>query len=149
MPTFLIPNKIEPQFIFDIYSNIKDGNTFFNFFTYTHFLEKRLNNNNKIDINELNTLKKFTFEAIDKDKKDFYLELKNNYFINLFLWHLFYNAIIKQIFGHEYCITLTNEIFENQDIEYIVREKLFIHINYIPEDKNHQLKLKNLLNHKS
>ena len=181
---FLIPNKIEPQYIFDIYSNVKDGNTFFNFFTYTHYLEKRLNNNYKIDISELDTLKKFTFEAIDKDKKVFYLELKNNYFINLFLWHftrnnksefieewliyffktlrrtrqslvlignrdvseeMFYNAIIEQVFGHEYCITLTNEIFENQDIEYIVREKLFIHINYIPEDKNHQLKLKNLL----
>ena len=187
LPIFLIPNKIEPQYIFDIYSNVKDGNTFFNFFTYTHYLERRLNDNIEIDKKELDTLKNFKFEDfedIELKIKNSYSGLKNKYFINLFLWHftknnksefieewlryffktlrrirqtlvlignrdvsedMFYNAIIEQIFGHEYCITLTDEIFENENIEYIVREKLFIHINYIPEDKNHQLKLKNLL----
>ena len=184
LPIFLIPNKIEPQFIFDIYSKVKDGNTYFNFFTYTPYLEKRLNSNFKIDIKELDTLKRFTFEDIDINKKSFYNKLKNQYLINLFLWHftknnksefieewlryffktlrripqslvlvgnrdvseeMFYNAIIKQIFGHEYCITLSDDILENENIEYIVREKLFIHINYIPENKNHQSKLKNLL----
>lgn len=58
---------------------------------------------------------------------------------------IFYNAIIKQIFGFDYCITITNEILENQSIEFIVQNKLFVHINHIPESLENQKKLKNLL----
>lgn len=58
---------------------------------------------------------------------------------------IFYNAIIKQIFGFDYCITITDEILENQSIDFIVQNKLFIHINHIPESLENQKKLKNLL----
>ena len=58
---------------------------------------------------------------------------------------IFYNAIIKQIFGFDYCITITDKILENQSIDFIVQNKLFIHINHIPESLENQKKLKNLL----
>lgn len=58
---------------------------------------------------------------------------------------IFYNAIIKQIFGFDYCITITDEILENQSIDFIVQNKLFVHINHIPESLENQKKLKNLL----
>ena len=58
---------------------------------------------------------------------------------------MFYNAIIKQIFGFDYCSTINDWMLENLTVAQIVENKLFIHINYIPEDKNHQKKLKDLL----
>lgn len=58
---------------------------------------------------------------------------------------IFYNKIIKQIFGFNYCLTITDKILENQSIDYIVRNKLFIHINNIPEDVKLQKRLKDLL----
>jgi hypothetical protein len=58
---------------------------------------------------------------------------------------IFYNGIIKQIFGFEYCITITEEMLENQSIDSIVHNKLFIHINHIPEKEENQKKLKDLL----
>lgn len=58
---------------------------------------------------------------------------------------IFYDAIIKQIFGFDYCITITDEILESQSIDFIVQNKLFVHINHIPESAENQKKLKNLL----
>jgi len=58
---------------------------------------------------------------------------------------IFYNEIIKQIFGFEYCLTITDEILENQSMDYIIKNKLFIHISYIPKDEKLQKKLKDLL----
>lgn len=58
---------------------------------------------------------------------------------------IFFNAIIKQIFGFDYCITISDKILENQSIDYIVQNKLFVHINHIPESLENQKKLKNLL----
>ena len=57
----------------------------------------------------------------------------------------FYIGIIKQIFGFDYCLTITDEILENQPIEFIIQNKLFLHINHIPESKENQKKLKELL----
>ena len=54
LPMFLIPNKIEPILIFDIYDNVKDGGYYFNLFTYTPYLTKRFeeiqNDSNDITI---------------------------------------------------------------------------------------------------
>jgi len=58
---------------------------------------------------------------------------------------IFYNGIIKQIFGFDYCITITEDMLENQSVATIVQNKLFIHINDIPEKEENQKKLKELL----
>jgi energy-coupling factor transporter ATP-binding protein EcfA2 len=58
---------------------------------------------------------------------------------------IFYNGIIKQIFGYDYCLTITDEILEKQSIDMILQNKLFIHITNIPEDEKLQKKLKGLL----
>lgn len=58
---------------------------------------------------------------------------------------ILYNGIIKQIFGFDYCITITEEMLERQSVDTIVQNKLFIHINHIPEKEENQKKLKDLL----
>src|SRR5574344_396722 len=194
LPMFLIPNKIEPILIFDIYDNVKDGGYYFNLFTYTPYLTKRFeeiqNDSNDITIkkwcqffiNKVDIYDEYNvFDDYDKDK---YQKFLNTYFIKHFLhtftintnseyieeWlthffktlrrtrqalvlignkdvseEMFYNAIIKQIFGFDYCSTIDDWMLENLTVAQIVENKLFIHINYIPEDKNLQKKLKDLL----
>src|SRR5574344_1142401 len=65
LPMFLIPNKIEPTLIFDIYDNVKDGYYYFNFFTYTPYLTKRLEEiQNDYDIT-FNEWCQFTCESVN------------------------------------------------------------------------------------
>ncbi len=184
LPLFLIKSKIEPLLIFDIYSNIKDTEYSFNLFTYTFYLQNRLEKYN-INRRELENLSEFSFnKSVDLNKKNIYVKLTNKYFTKQFLkaftlnnnsdyieeWltyffktlrrvpkasvlignkdvseEIFYNGIIKQIFEFEYCLTITDEILENQPIDLIIKNKLFIHINHIPENEILQKKLKDLL----
>jgi hypothetical protein len=58
---------------------------------------------------------------------------------------IFYKGVIQQIFGFDYCITITDYILENQSVATILQNKLFIHINHIPEDEENQKKLKDLI----
>lgn len=61
---------------------------------------------------------------------------------------ILYNKIIRPIFepvGMNYCITITDGILETKSIDEIVFNKLFIHINYIPQNEQNRDKLKKLL----
>lgn len=58
---------------------------------------------------------------------------------------IFYNKIIQHIFGFDYCISITDEMLENLSVGQIVQNKLFLHINHIPESEKLQKKLKDLL----
>ncbi|MCT7508607.1 type IV secretory system conjugative DNA transfer family protein [Aliarcobacter cryaerophilus] len=193
LPLFLIPNKIEPIWIFDVYDNVKNGDYHFNFFTYTPYLTKRFKekNDSNITFNEwceffINKVDIYDKHNDNYDNNDKYehQNFLNTYFIKYFLYtftintnseyieewlthffktlrrrrealvlvgnrdvseEMFYNAIIKQIFGFDYCSTIDDWMLENLTVAQIVENKLFIHINYIPEDKNHQKKLKDLL----
>lgn len=61
---------------------------------------------------------------------------------------ILYNKIIRPIFepvGLNYCITITDGILESKSIDEIVVNKLFIHINYIPQNEQNRDKLKKLL----
>jgi len=58
---------------------------------------------------------------------------------------IFYNGIIQQVFGHDYCLTITDDILQNWSVGSIIENKLFLHINNIPEKLEHQKKLKELL----
>jgi hypothetical protein len=183
LPLFLIASKIEPLLVFDIYSNIKDNNYSYNLFTYTTYLNQRFNVNQEFK-NKWKAFYDYTFNSVPLAEKEYYLKIKDEYFIKLFLhsftinnsseyieeWltyffktlrriknnlilignidvseEIFYNGIIKQIFGFDYCITVTEEILENQTIDSIVQNKLFLHINEIPEKAENQKKLKDLI----
>ncbi|QOY52634.1 helicase HerA domain-containing protein [Candidatus Sulfurimonas baltica] len=185
LPLHIIKSKIEPILVFDIYDEIKNSSYSFNLFTYTHYLEQRLNTQiQKITKQELEKIYRFSFDSVLLNEKEYSIELINKYFIKLFLhvltindnseyieeWltyffktlrrvrstlvlignkdvseEIFYNGIIQQIFGFEHCITITDEMLESQPVGAILQNKLFIHINHIPEDKKHQKKLKDLL----
>lgn len=61
---------------------------------------------------------------------------------------IFLNKIIKPIFepvGINYCITLTDDMLESKSISEIITNKLFLHINHVPENENNKKKLKELL----
>ncbi len=159
LPLFFIKSKIEPILIFDIYNTVKNSEYFFNLFTYTSYLNNRFEDvfhnviNDKNFINEF--LNKFTInnnsEYIDEWITYFFKTLRRIK-SNLVLIgsrdvseEIFYNGIIKQIFGFDYCITITDDILENQSVGTIIKNKLFLHVNHIPENKENQKKLKDLL----
>lgn len=48
---------------------------------------------------------------------------------------IFWRKIINPIFGHKYCITMTEEVLKNQSIEEILKHKIFFNIVYIPDNK--------------
>ena len=61
---------------------------------------------------------------------------------------ILYNKIIRPIFepaGLNYCTTITDGILETKSIDEIVANKLFIHINHIPQNEVNKDKLKKLL----
>lgn len=184
IPLFLIKSQLEPIVVFDIYDTVKNNTFSYNLFTYTHFLIHRINDNFRINKQELEDIHKFTFDTVTLDEKNYRIEPTDKYFIKLFLnvltlnnnseyieeWltyffktlrrvkqslvlignrdiseEIFYNGIIKQIFGYDYCLTITDEILENQSVDMILQNQLFIHINHIPEDEKLQKKLKELL----
>lgn len=184
LPLFLIKSQIEPILVFDIYNTTKNNTFTFNLFTYTDYLLQRINDNFRINKQELEDIHKFTFDTVALDKKNYCIKLTNKYFIKLFLnvltinnnseyieeWltyffktlrrvkqslvlignrdvseEIFYNGIIKQIFGFDYCLTVTDKMLENQSVDMILQNKLFIHIKHIPEDEKLQKKLKELL----
>lgn len=59
---------------------------------------------------------------------------------------IFYNHIIKPIFGNEHCITITDKILKENSIEDIVAYKLFYHIEHIPQDEDSRKKLRDIIN---
>ncbi|OHE15988.1 MAG: hypothetical protein A2525_04475 [Sulfurimonas sp. RIFOXYD12_FULL_36_11] len=184
IPLYLIPTRIEPLLIFDIYDNTKNGSYYFNLFTYSNYLIYRLYNSIPIDKQELENVSKFSFQHVPLDEKAYYIELTEKYFIKLFLnamtlhnnsayieeWvtyffktlrrvknnlvfignkdvskEMFYDGIMQQIFGHYNCVTITDYMLENLTIDIIVGNKLFVHIDHIPENEATQKKLKDLI----
>ena len=59
---------------------------------------------------------------------------------------IFYNHIIKPIFGNEHCITITDKTLKENSIGDIVAYKLFYHIEDIPKDEDSRKKLRDIIN---
>ena len=55
------------------------------------------------------------------------------------------NRVLKPIFGSQFCITITDEMLQNESIEEILKYKLIYHIDKIPEDKKDREKLRKIL----
>jgi len=55
------------------------------------------------------------------------------------------NRILKPLFGSQYCVTITDEILENNKLEDIVKHNLIYHIDHIPESDDNKEKLRELL----
>ncbi len=55
------------------------------------------------------------------------------------------NRILKPLFGSQYCVTITDEILENNKLEDIVKHNLIYHIDHIPESDANKEKLRELL----
>lgn len=55
------------------------------------------------------------------------------------------NRILKPLFSSQYCITITDEMLENNELEDIVKYKLVYHIDHIPESDANKEKLRELL----
>ena len=52
-----------------------------------------------------------------------------------FTENIIFTKIISEIFGHDYCLILSEEVLKNQSLDDILKNKLFFYINHIPEDK--------------
>ena len=159
LPLFLIQSKIEPKFIFDIYDNTKGNIFYFNLFTYTQYLQERIKIIPDYSLIEKSFIKKFINKFTINNNSEYIQDWLKYFFQTLrrvreplvlignrdISEEIFYHGIVQQIFGSSYCVTITDFLLENQTINTIVKNKLFIHINHIPEDKENQKKLKDLI----
>ncbi len=120
-----------------------------NIFVPTEFLEKRseYNSNNTLEINKQTTdsfIKKFIYQMVNENKE------KANYIINWLAYYfqnlkktgtallllgdsevtekLFWNLIIKKIFGNRYCSAINDKEYNTTLLQDIAKHKLFFNI---------------------
>ena len=62
-----------------------------------------------------------------------------------FTENIIFTKIISEIFGHDYCLILSEEVLKNQSLDDILKNKLFFYINHIPEDKELLKKLETII----
>ncbi len=157
---FLIENIIPTNHVHDIYSKYgwidKYPNTF-NLFNYSKFLEKRFednhNKNNESFINKFlsNFVKNNDSLYIKEYVKNFFKTLRRRKEFLVLIGNkdvsvdVFYKNIITQIFGDTYCYTLTDDKLNKYFIHTTIENKLFLHIDHIPEDEDNLKKLRILL----
>lgn len=120
-----------------------------NIFVATEFLAKRKEYNyvNILEINEQTTnsfIKKFIYQMVNEDveKSEYIINWLAYYFQNLkktgtalvllgesdVTEKIFWNLIIKKIFGRKYCSTINDTEYETPFLEDIIRHKLFFNI---------------------
>lgn len=81
----------------------------------------------------------------------FFVNFENSAFIltlignQEFTENIIFAKIISEIFGHDYCLILSEEVLRNQSLDDILKNKLFFYINHIPEDKEVLKKLETII----
>ncbi|NCB47896.1 hypothetical protein EOM81_12915, partial [bacterium] len=98
------------------------------------FLSNFVKNNDSLYIKEY--VKNF-FKTLRRRKE--FLVLIGNKDVSV---DVFYKNIITQIFGDTYCYTLTDDKLNQYFIHTIIENKLFLHIDHIPEDEDNLKKLR-------
>lgn len=79
---------------------------------------------------------------VNFEKSAFILTLIGN---QEFTENIIFTKIISEIFGHDYCLILSEEVLKNQSLDDILKNKLFFYINYIPDDKELLEKLETII----
>lgn len=153
--------------------NIKEKNEIFkdnrgfytrNLLKYSPYLVKRFNEftykEGGFKDSDLSFAAKFIDKITTLENSDFCLRFLSNFFIKLenitgmlvlmgnkdVSENILIESIIKPIFSADYCITITEEILRNNTVKQIVENKLFVHVNYIPNNKEDFEKLKDIVN---
>lgn len=80
---------------------------------------------------------------VNFEREEFILTLIGN---QEFTENIIFTKIISEIFGHDYCLILSEEVLKNQSLEDILKNKLFLYINYIPDNKELLAKLETIIN---
>lgn len=162
--TYLSDNSIpvvdeevfEPNVKDEIYRNF-DGSLVRNYLRYSQYLENRFNDFDlkyendsyaKHFIQRMTTFKDMKFLANRFGK--FFKHLNTSNAIVLVgnkdvSESILLNRILKPLFGSQYCITITDEMLENNELEDILKHKLIYHIDHIPESDTNKEKLRELL----
>ena len=141
-----------------------------NRFVPNKYLEKRYQilQSTLIDLEEQTFTEKFIYQLVKENKElfDYIINWLAYYFQNLqktktalvllgdqeVTQDIFWNAIIKEIFGQQYCTTINDEEYENTTlVSNIAKDRLFFHIGDIDnadtkfDDKTLALIIKDLL----
>jgi len=162
--TYLSDNSIpvideesfEPNIKDEIYTKL-DGSLIRNNLRHSQYLENRFNDFNLKDekdsytkhfIQRMTTFKDMKF-LVNRLAK-FFKHLKPSNAIVLVgnknvSESILLNRILKPLFGSHYCITITDEMLENNELEDIVKHKLIYHIDHIPKSDANKEKLRELL----
>lgn len=145
---------------------VKDSRGFYtrNLLRYSPYLIKRFNEfiykKGGFKDSDLSFAAKFIDKITTLEDSEFCLRFLSNFFIKLenitgmlilmgnkdVSENILIESIIKPIFGADYCITITEEILRNNTVKQIAENKLFVHINYIPNNKEDFEKLKDIVN---
>lgn len=154
--TFFIPNsfiKVIDNLVFYPNNSNKiiyiDRKIYLNIFNQNQYLlkkfEKPIQNN---DIKESSFISSFlsAFTVLESEfikifLANFFINLENYMYILVLIGNqkiienILFKEIICEIYGHEYCLTITEDVLRNQPLETILKHKLFFYINFIPKEK--------------
>lgn len=146
---------IEPNQQYEIFQD-RDGRFYRNLIINTEFLKKRFQNFNlnqniqtktKIFIQKISTVNDSQF--LLNRLGNFSKSLKSENIIVMVgnknvSENIFYKRVIKPMIDPENYITITDDILKEKSIAEILKGKIFIHVNHIPENQELREKLKEL-----
>lgn len=135
------------------------GIIFRNLFQYTSFLLKRFLPSPVLLRQTESVISKLLRNGISLEYSQFILKWLGKYFVTLegnqhilvlignkeLSEEIFYRRIVNPIFGHKYCVAITEDILKNKSIEEILKHKLFFNITYIPNNERDLKKLKEII----
>jgi hypothetical protein len=138
----------------EIYNNF--GIVYRNLFQYTPYLQKRFS---QTFYQERSVIADLLKNVIKVEESEFILKWLGKYFTTLhgnqdilvlignkeLSEEILYRKIVNPIFGHKYCVTITEDVLKNQSIEEILKHKLFFNITYIPDNERDLKKLKEII----
>jgi hypothetical protein len=154
-----IVNKeiFNPLFSKEIYNEF--GIVCRNLFQYTPYLRKRFSQTFITFNQKRSVIAKLLKNVIKVEESKFILKWLGKYFTTLhgnqdilvlignkeLSEEIIYRKIVNPIFGHKYCVTITEDVLKYQSIEEILKHKFFFNITYIPDNEKDLKKLKEII----